>query len=75
MLARLDVEGAPHTNPDGTSLPGTHLHLFREGYEDKWAFPLDAAKFTSVSDLGKTFHEFCAFCNIEDVPPVQGVIV
>ena len=41
ILVRLDVDGAPHTNPDGAYLTGTHLHLFREGYEDRWAYPLD----------------------------------
>lgn len=35
VLVRLDVDGAPHTNPDGQRLAGTHLHLFREGYEDR----------------------------------------
>ena len=35
VLVRLDVDGAPHTNPDGQRLSGTHLHLFREGYDDK----------------------------------------
>jgi len=29
VLVRLDVEGAPHTNPDGGQLPGPHLHLFK----------------------------------------------
>ena len=75
VLVRLDVDGAPHTNPDGTCLPGTHLHVFKEGYDDKWAYPLDPGKFTSVGDPGKRFHEFCTFCNIEGVPSVQGVIV
>jgi hypothetical protein len=37
VLARLDVDGAPHTNPDGQRLSGTHLHVFREGYDAKWA--------------------------------------
>lgn len=35
VLVRLDVDGAPHTNPDGQRLVGTHLHLFREGYDVK----------------------------------------
>ncbi len=74
ILVRLDVDGAPHTNPDGVRLPGTHLHLFREGYEDRWAFPVDSGVFTLLSDPGTTFHEFCAFCRIESPPPVQGVI-
>jgi hypothetical protein len=27
VLVRLDIDGSPHTNPDGTRLIGTHLHL------------------------------------------------
>ncbi|MGD0221556.1 MAG: hypothetical protein ABSF71_04410 [Terriglobia bacterium] len=75
ILVRLDVDGAPHTNPDGERLAGTHLHLFREGYDDKWAYPVDPTMFPILSDPGATFHEFCAFCNIEALPPVQGVMV
>jgi len=75
VLVRLDVDGAPHTNPDGQRLSGTHLHLFREGYDDRWAYPVDAGTFTLLSDVGATFHDFCAFCRIESPPPVQGVIV
>jgi hypothetical protein len=75
ILVRLDVDGAPHTNPDGEKLLGTHMHLFKEGFDDRWAYPVDFTKFTVLSDPGKTFHDFCAFCNIEAPPPVQGVII
>jgi len=75
VLVRLDVDGAPHTNPDGERLFGTHLHLFREGYDDRWAYPVDPSTFTLLSDPGTTFQEFCAYCKIESPPPVQGVIV
>lgn len=37
VLVRLDIDGAPHTNPDGNRIEGTHLHIYREGYEDRWA--------------------------------------
>jgi len=74
VLVRLDVDGAPHTNPDGQRLSGTHLHLFRERYDDRWAYPVDSSTFTLLSDPGTTFQEFCAFCKIESPPPVQGVI-
>lgn len=74
VLVRLDVDGAPHTNPDGGRLPGTHVHLFQEGYDDKWAYPIDPAIFSRLSDPAQTFHDFCAFCKIESPPPVQGVI-
>ena len=74
VLVRLDVDGAPHTNPDGQTLSGTHLHLFREGYDDRWAYAVDPKTFTLLSDPGTTFQEFCTFCKIESPPPVQGVI-
>jgi hypothetical protein len=74
VLARLDIDGGPHTNPDGQRLSGTHLHLFREGFDDRWAYAIDPAKFSRLSDPGQTFHDFCAFCNIEAPPPIQGVI-
>lgn len=40
ILLRLDVNGPAHTNPDGTIVPTPHLHIYREGYDDKWAFPV-----------------------------------
>jgi hypothetical protein len=75
VLVRLDVDGAPHTNPDGQRFSGTHIHLFKEGYDDKWAYPVDPKVFPLLSDPGKAFHDFCGFCKIESPPAVQGVIV
>jgi hypothetical protein len=75
VLVRLDVDGAPHTNPDGQRFSGTHIHLFKEGYDDRWAYPVDAKSFPVLTDPGKTFHDFCSFCRIESPPAVQGVIV
>src|SRR5947209_15909681 len=30
ILLRLDIEGPPHDNPDGTTVPCPHLHVYRE---------------------------------------------
>lgn len=38
VLMRLCLDGAPHRNPDGQELACPHLHIYREGYGDKWAF-------------------------------------
>lgn len=65
ILARLDLNGAPHTNPDGEKIPCPHIHLFREGYDDKWAFPLDPEQFRDPDDLGQAFVDFCRLCSIE----------
>jgi hypothetical protein len=75
VMARLDIDGAPHTNPDGQRLSGTHIHLFREGYDDRWAYSVDRKSFTLLTDPGTTFHKFCAFCSIESPPPIQGLIL
>ena len=71
VLVRLCIGGAPHTNPDGTRLPGTHLHLYREGYDDKWAQPLDAGQLQDTNDIWRTLEDFCAFCNVQGPPPFQ----
>jgi len=71
VLARLDIDGAPHTNPDGTRIGGSHLHLYREGFDDKWAFKLDPGMFSSPMTMGKAFEDFCRFCNVDMIPSFQ----
>lgn len=71
VLVRLDIDGAPHTNPDGAMLGGTHIHLYREGYEDKWAYPADPKNFRNLLDIQQSFYDFCSYCNIQGVPPFQ----
>jgi hypothetical protein len=40
ILARVDIAGPPHRNPDGNDIACPHIHIYREGYDDKWAQPL-----------------------------------
>jgi hypothetical protein len=37
VLVRLDLGGAPHRNPFDEEIGVPHLHLYREGFGDKWA--------------------------------------
>lgn len=37
ILLRFDSCGR-HTNPDGEILDGPHIHIYREGYADQFAF-------------------------------------
>ena len=71
VLVRLDVDGAPHTNPDGQRLSGTHIHYYREGFDDRWAEQLDPNIFTDTSDIALTLEQFCSHCSIEK-PTYQG---
>ena len=69
VLARLDFGGAPHRNPDGKEIGSPHLHLYREGYGDKWAFPIPEDRFANLKDLWITLDDFMRFCNIV-APPI-----
>jgi hypothetical protein len=71
ILARIDIDGAPHRNPDDSEVPGTHLHVYREGFGDKWAFALPADRFPPPHDLRALIMPFCAFCSIVTPPTIQ----
>ena len=75
ILARLDLGiSGQHANPDGEIIGVPHLHLYRVGFADKWAFPVGAIgkqsiRFPAPERHGSTrdwFISFCKFCNIED---------
>lgn len=68
VLARLDFEGAPHRNPDDEEIECPHLHIYREGYGDRWALPLPAGRFTDPGDPWLLLLEFMQYVNIS-VPP------
>lgn len=71
VLLRLDLNGSPHTNPDGHRLEGTHLHVYREGFDDKWAYPLDSDEFADPASGAQTFADFCALCHLAPTPTLQ----
>ena len=71
ILFRLDIEGPPHENPNGDVVPCPHLHVYREGYADKWAFPLEPAQFSDIGNLMNSFREFLVLCNIHNLPEIQ----
>jgi hypothetical protein len=75
VLVLLCIDGAPHTNPDGTRLAGSHLHRYRACYDDKWAQPLDASRFPNTRDIWRTFEDFCAYCNVRGIPNFQTGLV
>lgn len=68
ILARLDFGGAPHRNPDGEEVACPHLHVYREGFGDKWAVPLPAAQFGDHGDPWALVHDFMRFCAITRPP-------
>lgn len=64
ILVRLDVNSPDHLNPDGTKVGRNHLHIYREGYADRWAFDLDTCNFGTYNTFQEYFSRFCEFCKI-----------
>jgi hypothetical protein len=71
VLVRLDLGGAPHRNPDDEEIPVPHLHVYREGYGDKWAVPVPADRFSNLADIWITLEEFMRYCNITQPPHIE----
>ena len=70
-LARLDFVGTAHRNADDSIVPRPHLHLYREGYGDLWAFPIPENLFAELGNPYQTLAEFMQYCNIVEPPPIQ----
>jgi hypothetical protein len=71
ILMRLDLNGAPHRNPDGEQIACPHAHLYREGFGDKWAYPLPMGRFENLDDQVQTLFDFMAECNVIEPPSIQ----
>ena len=70
ILVRVDLDGPPHENPDGLVVPCPHIHVYREGFGDKWAKPLPK-EFADPADLAVTLRHFLKFCKVAKVPAIQ----
>ena len=71
VLVRLDFGGQPHRNPDDVEVASPHLHIYREGFGDKWAFPVPADRFSNIADLWQTLEDFMRYCNITEAPFIR----
>jgi|SRR5215470_3091734 len=69
VLARM-CTAKPHTNPDGQQLGAPHFHVYREGYEARWAEQLPP-----FANVAAALLVFCDRINLPypDVLPFQGV--
>jgi len=65
-LIRIDLEGPPHDNPDGTVVECPHIHIYKEGYDLTWAYPLDEKLQTDPSDLITVLIDFLKYTNVNN---------
>lgn len=70
VLARLDFN-SPHRNPDGNLVGVPHLHLYRDGYGDKWAFTIPDGMLTKPNDARQTLIDFMNYCKIVEQPHIN----
>lgn len=70
ILIRLDLAGAPHRNPDGTEIPAPHIHIYREGYGDKFAYRLPS-EFSNCTSVADYLDKFMNYCNISKKPKID----
>ena len=82
ILRRLCLNNGPHENPPGPApLPilkpyeglyinENHLHIYVEGYNDKWAVPLSMLidlEIDAQSTLVDIMERFFVHCNVQEV--------
>ena len=53
-------------------VPCPHLHVYREGYGHKWAFPISADRYPDLLNPLNAFHAFMQNCNVTEPPQFQG---
>lgn len=71
VLLRLDFGGAaPHDNPDGARVDSPHLHIYKEGWADKWAYPVPGV-FDNFDDFWHVLENFMRYCNITKPPRIK----
>ena len=49
----------------------SHIHVYREGFEDKWAYPINEI-IKDTKDIKKTILAFLKYCNINGKITFQG---
>lgn len=71
VLVRLDLGGRPHRNPDDEEIASPHLHLYRQGFGDKWAIPAPTSIFPQLADLFETLSDFMRYCKVTEPPHID----
>jgi hypothetical protein len=70
ILLRYD-NGGRHTNPDGEEFDGPHIHLFKEGFNDKFAYPISKIGITSTDTMEMVCEKIMHFCNVKKFPAIE----
>ena len=61
---RFDSFGT-HTNPDGEKLTGFHVHLYKEGFGDKFAYPASEFGIDETDSMDIVLQKFLVYCKVK----------
>lgn len=61
---RFDSFGT-HTNPDGEKLTGFHVHLYKEGFGDKFAYPASKFGIEETDPMEVVLQKFLVYCKVK----------
>jgi hypothetical protein len=70
ILVRVDIGGAIHRNPDDTEVPCPHIHIYKEGSSDKWAYPLPDS-FKEPTNRFVVLDDFLGYCKVVVKPKIE----
>lgn len=70
-LARLDLDGPGHRNPDGEEIGARHLHIYRKGYGLKYAIEVPQDLFRDLDDSMTTLEDFFRYCHVVKPPTIK----
>ena len=71
MLARLDYNLPRHKNPDSNWVSGTHLHVCREGFADRWAHLPLREHFRDTNSVATMLTDFLTYWRIQIAPSTE----
>jgi len=46
----------------------SHIHFYIDGYNEKWAFPINEFNIFNKTTLAEQVKEFCKYCNLKEIP-------
>lgn len=88
VLRRLDIDSAPHINPEvevvplpvlepynGKEIPSPHLHLYVEGFAERWAVPAELLLPLNGKDIYEIMEDFFRYCNVKQLPNIKKTLL
>jgi hypothetical protein len=88
ILRRLDIDGSAHPNPEvetvplpilepynGKEIPAPHIHLYIEGFGERWAVPAEIFLKTEDRDIYEIMIDFFKYCNVKELPKITKILL